>query len=492
MKTLLKQSSHYLGGRIFVMAAALISFPILTRIFSVADYGILNLINTTLFIIAAISKLGFPNAIVRFYAEFKTERRLTDFYSTIFTGSLLAAAIVAALFAASIQLIPDKLISTYVVGIVSLGSILIFTRCANDTLTSFLRAEQRTKLYNLIGIIRQYASLSLSVFLVFFFVKGIYGFYVGQTVSSIIILCLLLYIFRGRIKIGAARFSPPILRQSIKFGFPLVWAELGHLILNYADRYLIQLYLGSTSLGLYTAGYNLTLCVVDAIIYPINYAMTPIYMNILVNKGEQQTKEFFTKLFTYFSLIMLPSVFGFIAVGRDLISFLASTKYAESYLVLPYVVIGQAIYACTIILNSGLFISKKTYVVTYVMIGACILNVALNIVLIPRYGIIGAAQATLISCILYAVILTYYSMREFKFPLEYRRIILYIIASCVMFITIREINFAGYFANILVKVAVGALLYSLFVFLLDGELRRKSVGLAKSLRSRYAEFTAGQ
>ena len=168
---------------------------------------------------------------------------------------------------------------------------MIFSKCANDTLTSFLRAEQRTKLYNLIAIFRKYGSLALSISLVFFFRKGLYGFYVGGIVWSIIILCLL-YIFRGQIKIGARYFSLVILKHSIKFGFPLVWSELGHLILNYADRYLIHLYLGSASLGLYTAGYNLAMYVTQVIIYPINYAMVPIYMNIYVNKGEQQTKQF--------------------------------------------------------------------------------------------------------------------------------------------------------------------------------------------------------
>ena len=474
------------------MAAGLISFPILTRIFSVSDYGILGLITTTLLVATAITKLGLPNSIVRFYAEFKLQKRLANFYSTMFLGCVAVSATVAIFFSLVIKLLCSKFLEDNIINLLFLVSILIVISCPIAILTSFLRAEQRTRLYNLIMIVSRYGSLSLSILLVFFFIKGLYGFYVGQIVSGIIILFFLLYIFRKNLRISPASFSPAIFKDSLKYGFPLVWAELGHLVLNFADRYLIQLYLGSIPLGLYTAGYNLATYATEMIIYPINYAMTPIYMNILVNEGEQQTKEFFTKLFTYFSLIMLPSVFGFIAVGRDLISFLASTKYAESYLILPYVVIGQAIYACTIILNSGLFISKKTYVVTYVMMGVCVLNVALNIVLIPRYGIIGAAQATLISCILYAVILTYYSMREFKFPLEYRRIILYTIASCVMFITIRKINFAGYFANILVKVAVGALLYSLFVFLLDGELRRKSVGLARSLRSRYAEFTAGQ
>ena len=474
------------------MAAGFVSFPILTRVFSLTEYGTLGLITTTVLITTAIAKMGLNTAIVRFYAKFKAERLLTEFYSTVFSGSLLAATVVVALFFVTIQFISDKFIDNNFVSLLSLCSILIFTTCANDILLSFLRAEQRTKLHNLIKIIGRYGALTVSISLVLFFAKGLYGFYIGQIVWSTIMLCLLLYLYRGRIKIGVTRFSPPVLKQSIRFGFPLVWADLGYLILNYADRYLIHLYLGATSLGLYVAGYNLATYLTEIIAYPISYALSPIYMNILVNKGIQEAQQFFTKLFSYFMLIMLPLVFGFIAVGRDLISFLASAKYAEAHVVFPYVVIGQAIYACTFILNSGLFISKKTHVVTYIMIGTCILNIAFNIVLIPRYGILGAAQATLISCILYAVILTYYSMREFSFPVEYRRIMLYLIASCVMFITIRGINFAGHFANILVKVAVGALLYSLFVFLLDGELRRQSVGLAKGLRSRYAEFTAGQ
>jgi len=482
LKTLLKQSSHYFGGRIFIMAAALVSFPILTRIFSVAEYGIMNLIVTTIYVIIAITKLGFPNAIVRFYEEYKAKGQLTGYYSTVFTGSLVAAATVTVLFILSIQLLPRTIIKNSTANLLSFAAILIFTRCMVDILTSFLRAEQRTKLYNILGIIRSYGSLAFSIFLVFFLVKGLYGFFVGQIIASIIMLFIMLIIFRERIKISLSCFSLVDLKQSIKFGFPLIWAEIGHLLLNYADRYLIQLYLGATPLGLYTAGYNLTTHITEAIIYPINYAMTPIYMNILVNKGEQQTKEFFTKLFTYFLLVMFPVVFGFIAVGRDLISFLASSKYLEACQILPYVVIGQALYSCTIILNAGLFINKKTSLVTYVMLGTCLLNVGLNIILIPRFGILGAAQATLISCLFYAVVLTYYSMKEFAFAIEYRRICSHLLASCIMFVIIRNIQLAGSLANLLVKVPAGALIYSLSVFFLDSEIRGKIILFLQDLR----------
>ena len=284
------------------MAAGFISFPILTRVFSVSDYGTLGLINTTFFIAIAITKFGFPGSIVRFYAEFKSKNQLTNFYSTLFLGSAVIAAIVAIFFGLIIKLFCGKLLDDNILNLLLLVSILIFTGCTTATLTSFLRAEQRTKLYNLIMIISRYGSLSLGIFFVFFFIKGLYGFFVGQIISGIVLLFFLIYFFRKKIKISLSSFSPPIFKDSIKFGFPLVWSELGHLVLNYADRYLIQLYLGSISLGLYAAGYDLATYATEAIIYPINYAMTPIYMKILVNKGEEETKEFFTRLFRYFLL----------------------------------------------------------------------------------------------------------------------------------------------------------------------------------------------
>ena len=68
-------------GQGLVMAAGFISFPILTRVLSIEDYGLLGLISTTLFIAIAITKLGAPSSIVRFYPEYESKGTLTDFYS---------------------------------------------------------------------------------------------------------------------------------------------------------------------------------------------------------------------------------------------------------------------------------------------------------------------------------------------------------------------------------------------------------------------------
>ncbi|WP_041279475.1 lipopolysaccharide biosynthesis protein [Desulfobacula toluolica] len=462
-----------------MMAAGLISFPILTRIFSVTEYGVFGLINTTLFFAIAIAKLGIPNSIVRFYQEYKAVDQKALFYTTNFFGVLIFAATVSLGFGISWDYFFAKFVDNSLSGLIWLFPLLVLVGAATDTLKSFLRAEQRTKSYNIIVTVRRYGAIGLGIFLTLYMYNGLYGFYLGQAAVWLLILLILLIYLRRHIRIKQSFFSYGVLRNAISFGFPIVWAELGHLILNYIDRYLIQIYIGSNMLGLYTAGYNLATHLTDAIIYPINYAMTPIYMKILVNKGEEETRVFFTKLFTYFSLIIVPVVFGFIAVGKDLIRLLASSKYIEAYPVLPYVVTGQAIYACTIILNSGLFIKKKTHLLTYVMGGTCALNVFLNLFLIPKNGIVGAAQATLISYICYTLVLTFLSMREFSFPLEYKRLVMYTFSAGMMFLAINNISTGTVLVDFVSKIFLGATIYFFLVVCLDAELRLKIISIRK-------------
>lgn len=435
------------------------------------DYGILGLISTTIFIATAAAKFGLPNSIVRFYQDFKSQNNLVSFYSTMLFSSAGMAATMAILFGVVAHLIPARLIGVDSLGLLSLISVLIFIDCIMNILLSFLRAEQKTGLYNSIAVIIRYGSLGLSLFLVFFFIKGLFGFYVGQMISGIAMLLYLLYFFRNRMPMRAENFSPDILKTSIKFGLPLVWAELGHLVLNYVDRYLIQLFLGSISLGLYTAGYNLATYITEVIIYPINYAMTPIYMDILVNKGEEETRIFFTKTFRYFLLIMFPVVLGFILVGKDLLAFLAPSKYMEAYAVLPYVVIGQSIYACSIILNSGLFIRQKTHLVTIIMVSACVLKVGLNIILVPYSGIVGAAQATLISYIFYTAIITYYAFKEFRFRIDYPHILLYFFVAFAMYLVVKPINSGTPLLNLAARITAGSIFYTVLILALDRDVR---------------------
>jgi O-antigen/teichoic acid export membrane protein len=171
---------------------------------------------------------------------------------------------------------------------------------------------------------------------------------------------------------------------------------------------------------------------------------------------------------------------GFIAVGDDFIAIMASAKYKAAASIMPYIVFGYAIYACQFILNAGLFIQKKTHIFMVVKILAVIVNIVSNIFLIPRYGIIGAAQATLLSYITYTALITYFSFKELSFRIDYPRIILYGSVSIAMLLILRNVEFGAHLINFISKIGLGIFIYCSAILLIDRELSNKVVNFAKS------------
>ena len=116
------------------------------------------------------------------------------------------------------------------------------------------------------------------------------------------------------------------------------------------------------------------------------------------------------------------------------------------------------------------------------MVITCFLNVGINVILIPRFGIIGAGWANLISNIFYTSVITYYAFKEFSFRIDYAHIMLYFGSSLVMFMVIRSIHLEGPFLNLISRVLIGIMIYSMFVLLFDREIRSKLQNLVKNLK----------
>jgi len=105
LKTLYRHSSHYLGGRVAVMLLGFVSFPLFTRVFSVADYGAINLITNTVLLLTVVSKFGFQHAVQRYYPESASvsdPNALRRYYSTLFYATAMFAVALSLLFAVSV------------------------------------------------------------------------------------------------------------------------------------------------------------------------------------------------------------------------------------------------------------------------------------------------------------------------------------------------------------------------------------------------------
>jgi O-antigen/teichoic acid export membrane protein len=203
-------------------------------------------------------------------------------------------------------------------------------------------------------------------------------------------------VLRSRL-IHVSAINWDLIRASLVFGLPLIAYELSSLILDSADRFIVQRLMGDHPLGLYSAAYGISGYLQDVIMTPLNLALFPVYMRLWNEHGKDETARFLSKTLSWFLVISFFVVGASTLCSRDALLLLASRRFSGSENLLLILVPGLMLYALHIFFNVGLILQKRTTLLASIAIIAAIVNIGANLFLIPRLGLIGAATATLIS-----------------------------------------------------------------------------------------------
>jgi O-antigen/teichoic acid export membrane protein len=270
------------------------------------------------------------------------------------------------------------------------------------------------------------------------------------------------------------------------YGIPMmIGYELAGVILNVGDRYVIEALLGSGPLGLYSAAYNMCDYVRNIFILSIGQAVVPIYMRMWVEQGAASTRAFLGQSLRQYVLLTAPVAAGVSAVGSELLPFLASDRYAGGVVVLPSVIAGMVFSGATAITGAGLFLHKRTLTIMTLVVTAAGLNVGLNLVLIPRVGILGAALATLIAYAFLLIVTTAFSQREVRVPLPWGALAKAGLLATAMYLIVVQVEAGGRLATLVAQVATGALVYGAALLAVDRDSRGQARELVERLRGRF-------
>lgn len=475
LKTLFRHASHYLGGRVCLMLLGFISFPVFTRVFSVSDYGIMSLVLKVLLLLTVLGKFGLQNSVQRFYAEegassdLETSRR---YYSTLFFGALSTGALMAVLFVLAMFFAPASLVGTRLKHLFLFVAVLIIVRSLQPTLIGFLRAEGKTKTYNATEIAVRALTVLVTVTLLLFWKSTLtvfFGSMIAVEVAGIVVLAGYMR-RRGLVDLKAVDWH--YFRKAAVFAFPLIGYELASVVLDSGDRLLVQHYMGSQSLGYYSAAYNVSTYVEEALMVPINLALFPIYMKLWVEKGKQETQAFLSRSLNGFLALAVGVACVVLLTARDVIVVLASSKFQDASRLLPVLVIGLLIYAVHIFLNAALLIYKKTATMTKLVVYACAINILLNIILIPRIGLQGAAIATLISYLIMVLLMGSVSFRLLPLKISYAGFAGNLAAAAATFAVLRLVEFHHAWVNVAVKGLLAFFMYGVLACLMNPVARR--------------------
>jgi O-antigen/teichoic acid export membrane protein len=474
LKTLYRHSSHYLGGRVAVMLLGFISFPVFTRLFSVAEYGTMNLITNTVLLLTVLSKFGFQHSVQRYYPQGESDTgpdTLRRYYSTLFYSTALLALVLSSIFIASLFFGAGKLFGVAASGTLLLACSLVMIRSLRSMQMNLMQMENKTKLFNGMDILQKAATIALTCGLLFFWQKTLFAFFLGVVIVEGVVLLQYLPVLARRDLLSLSMFDFGFLRTAVAFSLPLMAAEISWVVLDSGDRFFIQHYMGPQSLGFYAAAYGIAIYLQDVMMAPLQMALFPICMKVWNTEGKKATQEFLARSLDQFVLVGVAVVCVAIVTSRDVIVLLASRKFQQAHTLLPFLVIGLVLSAVTIYFRPGLLIHKRASKIAAATFYACALNIVLNIVLLPRIGLLGAAIATMISYGGIVLFLAYQSLGVLPFKIEMAAFVRYAVVGGAASWLITQLPIESPLLSAIIRGNLILVLYAGVLFAIDARIR---------------------
>ncbi|MBI5575797.1 MAG: oligosaccharide flippase family protein [Deltaproteobacteria bacterium] len=466
MKTL-TQVFSYSFGNVVIILAGLVSFPVFTRMLSPSDYGVMSLVNLTVTIMVIFGKCGLQQSLVRYWYSDKYENS-TVLSTALFGSSGIAVLLTGSLMIAAFVVSRAENDSRYFI-LAAIVSALVLMETVKSILFNKMRILQQVARYNIAGIATKYLQIIFAVIVLSYINRTVYGLFAGFVVASLFVLvCIFLKEEKGQASLK--HFRKVSFREMLSFGFPLAFYELTNQALMFLDRYLIGYYMGSNSVGTYSAAYNLTYYIQSIMVASVTLVIYPMVVEISSRQGEKAGKEFIRDTTIWFCLFGSAVTFGFMSVGKEIFILMASKAYAEAAVIISPVMLGGFLYGIFTVAAGELFVAKKTRTMALLMGIVAIVNISLNLWLIPSKGILGAAIATLVAEALLCII-GLYTIRALGRIDTIGKIAYYMIPSFLMFVGLRFIPVQISWTSIAVRTVAGFLLWFACSFAMIGRFR---------------------
>jgi O-antigen/teichoic acid export membrane protein len=402
----------YGAGNMAARALGFLMIPFYTHFLSPKDYGILEILDQSMALFALVLSLGLTPALLRSYAAApkpEDKRRVisTACVFAMTTGLITFAVGLACLRPITALLFGSRVPPVYV--LLSFGSLLL-SYMATPART-YLRALEKSGMF---AFMEGSGTLLLLVLNVVF-IAGMKMGPAGMLWSSVIgnglqFLLLGVWAFYR----AGARFVWGHLQRMLRFGIPLVFANIGLFVLNFSDRFFLQHFQSLEVVGVYALGYKFGYMMNVVAVQPFFTMWQSQMYKIHATPGHERA---FKDIFALFSLGLVCAGLALSLFSPEVIHVMVESKFAAGQDVIPVVVLSYVFYGVSFYAQMGMFLTEKTRAVGVIGALTAGLNLALNYFLIRSYGMMGAAFATLFSFMFLAAASYWSSQRLLRLPL---------------------------------------------------------------------------
>lgn len=448
---------------ILISLSGLIFIPIITKNFSVADYGIWAQVNTTIALVPNIANLGLPYTMVRFLSSENDKSKIKESFYSMLSIVFLTSIIISSIFIIFQTPIANSIFEgntnvAYIVAIIS------FFACMNLMLISFFRTFQQIKRYSIFLILQTYIGVILSSY---FALTGhsIETVVLGLLLGYILVFFIMGLMIGGYLGLAIPKFKN--LKEELNFAIPTIPGNVSSWVVDSSDKYVIGIFLGSAAVGYYSPSYALG-SILLMFLSPFALLLPAVLPKYFENGNLKKVNQFLKYSMKYFLIFTIPAAVGLSLLSKSLLMIITTAEIAiNGYLVTPFVCLGAVLMGIYGITNNILILEKKTKILGKIWILVGLANIVFNIIAVPYIGILGAALVTLICYLLAFIITAYNSKKYLKLPFEYNSLLKTLISTAIMGIFVYIVNPSG-IINVLITVLIAVAIYFGILFGLKG------------------------
>lgn len=460
---LMKAFTSFSSVQVIGMIVSLILLSLYTRNLPPDDYGKITFIMILVMILSTIIDGGLNTAFsIRFYKLPEEENKKNIFIILIY--NLIITFVVSSVF----FLFPAIAENIFRIKITANQKLLIFclifVTIIGKFYTNFLVIAKKPKSYLFVNAYFYLTVIAMSFIFLLFLKTGyfayIYAYLIAHCILAITGIC---YFFSKYRPAFNELFSFARLMSLLKLGIPLVPNSLLLMLLTYADRYILGIYKGLAAVGVYSVGYVFADKIYLTIINPVGQALTPLGFQTFA-KSLPEYKTLLKKVFEGYWFAMEIFLVVYFSVLREIFELIVGRQYLEGYNIIGIVIIGTVFWGAANMIGGTIVMKEKTDKIVLFSLISVGLNIILNFIFIPGFGIYGAALATLISYVVYFQILFGYTQKLLYVSYNTKLIVLSGFISLFFLCAIISLSYINIY--IVLRLLIKIVFAFLFIFIM--------------------------
>ncbi len=416
MGRLARHSAIYGIGGLVSRFVAVLLLPLYTRYLTPADYGAVETLVALMAIFATVLRLGIASAFFRFYFDSPDPAHRLRVVRTSFwfTMTMATIGLVVGMVIAS-QISQWLFDTTDHTTLVRCAFVLLWVQMNYEQLTALFRAEERSVAFVIASLVNLVVTVAATVVLVVGLDWGATGVIVGNFTGTLVVWVGLVAYRREQLGLT---FDRPLLRKMNRFGLPLVPSMLALWLLNFGDRIFLLRLSDVSEVGLYSIGARIASAMV--LLLTAFRAAWPAFAYSI--EDDDVAKRSYAYVLTYLLFVASWAALALGLLAPWIVEWLTTPKYHDSAEVVPLLAFGGVAFGGFIVVSIALGRTKRTQFNWVVTGAAAVVDATMNLILIPKYGMIGAAISNVTAFTVMFVGITLWSQRVFPVPYQWRRV----------------------------------------------------------------------